>query len=653
MTPSRRLTGVLLLLFVSLGFALGPLSSPYALAAAARAPATPADPEPRPAPGPAPDPPLEPAQPEPSPSPGPSPAPGRPDLKPKPPSAPEPAPGLIPPACEVEGTDCTPGEGFGALLDVPGMIVNAVTSFLGKLVEQVMKPVRELLAVTLLATPDVTRQADIKRLWTGSLGIASGIYVLFVTAGGITVMGYETVQTRYALKQIVPRLLIGMIAAAMSLTVMGKAISLANALSYVVMGTDLSDAGQGLVERVIPFALFGVAGLQLYLLMLIVIMVVLIVAVLIGYIVRVAVIALLAVSAPLALCCHAHPVTDPLARMWWRGLAGCLAIQVAQSMTFIVALKLFFAPGSSLLGFPKPSQLGSTLAGLALFWILFKIPGWCLRSVLRSTPVNLNAPAPLRMLQSVAMWRLLNRAVPGLGALRPAGAGRGGGWGGGGGGRPRGGGPPPRGPRGGGGGGRPGRGPAAGGPPRPGGVAGFAVRRGRALLTGLRARATHVASGSGAAAGGQTNTQTAAARRGGASSGPSRRAGGPRSVIHPAQARHQRQLTLPIPAKRVPTRPGRPTQMRLPIAAQRVPRTARALPSGVPRTGSSGPGVQPIVRPGGQPSVSAAPAATASPRRRPQQLVLPVPAARVRKRLARPVQLRLPLEPPAPPASRR
>lgn len=652
MTPSRRLTGVLLLLFVSLGFALGPLSSPYALAAPRHAPATPADPEPRPAPGPAPDPPLTPAQPEPSPSPGPSPAPGRPNPKPKSPSAPEPAPGLIPPACEVEGTDCTPGEGFGALLDVPAMIVNAVTSFLGKLVEQVMKPVRELLAVTLLATPDVTRQADIKRLWTGSLGIAAGIYVLFVTAGGITVMGYETVQTRYALKQIAPRLLIGMIAAAMSLTVMGKAISLANALSYAVMGTDLSDAGQGLVERVIPFALFGVAGLQLYLLMLTVIMVVLIVAVLIGYIMRVAVIALLAVSAPLALSCHAHPVTDPLARMWWRGLAGCLAIQVAQSMTFIVALKLFFAPGSSLLGFPKPSQLGTTLAGLALFWILFKIPGWCLRSVLRSTPVSLNAPAPLRMLQSVAMWRLLNRAAPGLGALRPVGVGRGGGWGGGGRGRPRGGGPPTRGPRGGGGGGRPGRGPAAGGLPRPGGVAGFAVRRGRALLTGLRARATHVASGSGATAGGQTNAQTAA-RRGGASSGPSRPAGGPRSVIHPAQARHKRQLTLPIPAKRVPARPGRPTQLRLPIAAQRVPRTARALPGGVPRTGSSGPGLQPIVRPGGQPSVTAAPAATANQRRRPQQLALPVPAARVRKRPARPVQLRLPLEPPTPPASRR
>ncbi|XES00410.1 hypothetical protein HEP87_11060 [Streptomyces sp. S1D4-11] len=513
------------------------------------------------------------------------------------------------------------------------MIVNAITTFLGMLVEQVMKPVRELLADTLLSTPDVTRQADVRRLWTGSLGIAAGIYVLFVTAGGLTVMGYETFQTRYALKQIAPRLLVGMIAAATSLTVMGKAISLANALSHAVMRTDTSDAGKGLVERVIPFALFGAAGLNLYLLVLAIIMVVLALAVLIGYIVRVAVIALLAVSAPIALSCHAHPITDSLARMWWRALAGCLTIQVAQSMTLIVALKLFFAPGATLLGFPKSSQLGTMLAGLALFWFLFKIPGWCLRSALRSSPVSLQAPAPLRMLQSVAMWRLMNRAVPGLGTLRQAGTGRGGGGGGGGpGGRPGGRGAPPGGPRGGGGqggGGRPGGGRGPGRPPGPGGVAGFAVRRGRALVAGVRARAAVVATAGCAAAGGQPAAPVgpSPARHGGAPAGSSRTPGGPRSVIHPAQARRRQQLALPIPANRVPARPGRPPQLRLPITVQRVPRTAAVLPGGVP---STGPGV-----PGAPPSPATAPPAAPSPTRRSRQLALPVPAARVRRRPAR------------------
>ncbi|MFJ1527389.1 hypothetical protein ACIOFV_03070 [Streptomyces mirabilis] len=519
----------------------------------------------------------------------------------------EPRPGLTPPACEATGTKCEKATGgWWDLFDIPGMIVNAITAFLGMLVEQVMKPVRELLADTLLSTPDVTRQADVRRLWTGSLGIAAGIYVLFVTAGGLTVMGYETFQTRYALKQIAPRVLVGMIAAATSLTVMGKAISLANALSHAVMRTDTSDAGKGLVERVIPFALFGAAGLNLYLLVLAIIMVVLALAVLMGYIVRVAVIALLAVSAPLALSCHAHPVTDSLARMWWRALAGCLTIQVAQSMTLVVALKLFFAPGATLLGFPKPSQLGTMLAGLALFWFLFKIPGWCLRSVFRSSPVSLQAPAPLRMLQSVAMWRLMNRAVPGLGALRLAGTGRGGGGGGGPGGR----GAPPGGPRGGGGrggGGRPGGGGGPGRPRGPGGVAGFAVRRGRALVAGVRARAAVVATAAGAAAGGRPAAPAGSspARHGGAPAGSSRTPGGSRSVIHPVQARCRQQLALPIPANRVPARPGRPAQLRLPITVQRVPRTATVLPGGVP---STGPGV-----PGAPPSPATAPPAAPSP----------------------------------------
>jgi hypothetical protein len=359
------------------------------------------------------------------------------------------------------------------------MLVNAVTSFLGTLLEQIMKPVRELLASTLLTTPALTQHADIKRLWEGSMAITAALYVLFVTAGGLTVMGHETLQTRYALKQIAPRLVTGICASTMSLTVMGHAIGLANALSYAVMGTDLSDAGQGLVERVIPFALFGMNGLKLYGLLICAVMVVLILAVLVGYLVRVAVIAVLAISGPLALACHAHPVTDPLAKLWWKGLAGCLTIQVAQSMTFITALKLFFAPGATLLGFPKPNQLGTMLAGLALFWVLFKIPGWCMQIVFRSTPVTTHLPGPLRMLQSVAMWRLINRAVPGSATLLHRRPGQRGGRGGGGGllGGWRGGHP------GGGGGGRPGGG--GGRPPRPtpGGVAGYALRRGRAYLT--------------------------------------------------------------------------------------------------------------------------------------------------------------------------
>ncbi|MEU7487553.1 hypothetical protein [Streptomyces sp. NPDC042319] len=546
------------------------------------------------------------------------------------------------------------------------MIVNAITSFLGKLIEEAMQPVRELLADTLLATPDVTKQADVRRMWSSTLGIAVSVYVLLVLAGGVTVMGHETVQTRYALKQIAPRLLLGLIAATASLTVMGKVIGLSNAVVQAVMGTDLSDAGKGLVERILPFALFGAPGLKLYLSILSSVVITLVVAVLVGFIVRVAIMALLAVTAPLALSCHGHPATDPIARLWWRGLAGCMVIQIAQSVTFILALKLFFAPGATLLGIPKPNQLGTLLAGMALFWVLFKIPSWTVQVILRGTPAhNPHAPAALRVLRHLAMYRLMGRYLPGV-----AGARRGGG-------RPPSAGGGLRGPGGGGGrGGGSGGGGGRGGPrrPLPGlGAVGGLRGRGRSLLARGRAAAQsrgHRAgpAGSparrtrGAGVGGHTTTQaatgnqrpsglrgriraTALARRStatlpGASATPTRLGAtptprtpkGPRAVSPLPRGRRMRQLKLPVAAQKVASRPSRPVQTWLPTSTPRQARSRSALGSPTQATSTKG---------------AANPRRTSAPRAR--QLTLPVPAQRVRVRPARPMQLRLPLEPPRPP----
>ncbi|MER6049078.1 hypothetical protein ABT168_16765 [Streptomyces sp. NPDC001793] len=519
------------------------------------------------------------------------------------------------------------------------MIVNAITSFLGTLIEQVMKPLREFLADTLLATPDVTQHADVKRLWKATLEITVGIYVLFVTAGGITIMGHETVQTRYALKQILPRLLLGMIAAANSLTVMGKAISLSNALAHAIMATDLSDAGQGMVERVLPFALFKVAGLKLYLLLLAIMMIALVLAVMIGFMVRVAVLALVAVCGPLALACHAHPLTDPIARLWWRALAGCLVIQVAQSITFVLALRLFFAPGASTLGIPKADQLGTLLAGLGLFWVLFKIPGWTMQVILRGTPAHSpHAPSAVRVLKHLALYRLMDHYVPGMSLLRrrPGGGGAAGLAPGrvgplGGGGRP--------GSGGGGGGGQPsapGPGSRGGGRrtllPRDGSSSGSSQA---GTATGGRSAPSAPAAGGArpATAIANASSQTPAgsasgvqvARRPGPRSAPlSRTPTGPRSVLRPGQSLRAQQPALPVTAKRIPARATRPTQVSPPIRAER---TTTPTPNSPTRRAAPPPAVP-----------------SAAPKSR--QLPLRTPTVHVRPRPPRPLQLRLPLEPP-------
>ncbi|WP_344287691.1 hypothetical protein [Streptomyces synnematoformans] len=556
------------------------------------------------------------------------------------------------------------------------MVVDAITSFLGTLIEQIMKPVRELLADTLLATPDVTKHADIKRLWTATLGITAGIYVLFVTAGGITVMGYETVQTRYALQQILPRLLLGMVAAAISLTVMGKAISLSNALAHAIMATGMSDAGQGMVEQVLPFALFGGAGLKLYLLILAIVMIALVLAVLIGFLVRVAVMALLAVAAPLMLACHAHPLTDPVARLWWRALGGCLVIQIAQSMTFVLALKLFFAPGARTLGIPKSDQLGTMLAGVALFWVLFKIPGWTLRVVLRGSPLSsAHAPAGVRMLKHLAMYRLLDHYLPGASPLRRRGGprgrggaaglglGRGGPGGGGGAGRPRGG----RGGPGGSGGGR-----GSGGRPGEGGRGPGGGSRGTGGIGGMPGGGGRPGAGRGGSGcgpcqpgGGSSGPGGRGSGSGGGSSGPGGGAGRPGGGRPPAGPGRGGVGGGPgaVPAggravlARSGGRPGAAGQPALGAPGSQggyraVTADVQQALMGADAPGASGgPGHAPRRRGSAAapvPPTPRSPRAVPHPAeaRRARRLALPVPVSRVRVRLPRPMQLRLPLEPP-------
>jgi hypothetical protein len=61
------------------------------------------------------------------------------------------------------------------------------------------------------------------------------------------------------------------------------------------------------------------------------------------YVVRPALVILLIVAGPICLVCHALPQTEGLARLWWRAFAGTVAVQVAQSLVLITALRVFLA----------------------------------------------------------------------------------------------------------------------------------------------------------------------------------------------------------------------------------------------------------------------------------------------------------------------
>jgi hypothetical protein len=280
-------------------------------------------------------------------------------------------------------TTTDPGTGSGgdpSWWDIPGQIQKAIDDWFGSLVADALTPMLGLLGSTLLGTPDVTAMPRVQALWTQMALLADAFYVLLVLAGAVIVMTHGTVQSRNSAKEIVPRLLVGMIAGNASIALLAVMIHLTDSLAGAVLGGTINPAtaGQALGHLLGPVARDGI-----FLILLDLGAQVMLIAILLTYIVRVALTVMLAVAAPLALSLHALPQTEPFARFWWRAITGCFLIQLGQSLVFVVALDVMLDPSTSisLFGLPNNSALVDTLVFLALCWILIKIPAWVSRAV--------------------------------------------------------------------------------------------------------------------------------------------------------------------------------------------------------------------------------------------------------------------------------
>jgi hypothetical protein len=259
--------------------------------------------------------------------------------------------------------------------DVSGQISNAIDSWFRGLVTDALNPVLDLIGKTVLATPQVAGQGEVGQIWLISLGIADGLLVLFLLAAGALLMTNETLHSRYALKDALPRIVFGAIAANASLALSGQLISFANALSsgFLAGGVDPAQASLQLKD----FILGALSGAGIFMILLGLVAAVLAVVLLILYIVRATVVLILIAGAPLMLITHALPQTDGLARLWWRGMTAALGVQVAQALVLATAVRVFFnSGGRAALGLSVTGNLIDLLVCLCLFWILIRIPFW-------------------------------------------------------------------------------------------------------------------------------------------------------------------------------------------------------------------------------------------------------------------------------------
>jgi hypothetical protein len=259
--------------------------------------------------------------------------------------------------------------------DLPGRVRYGITSWFRGLVEDALNPMLELIGKTVLATPQVAGQERVGDLWLISLGIADGLLILFVLAGAALVMTHETLHTRYALKEMLPRIALAAILVNASLSLSGQMIAAANALSggFLAGGVKPGEASLQLKH----FILAAIAGSGIFVILLGLVAAALCVFLFILYVVRAALILILVAGAPLMLLMYALPQTDGLARLWWRGMTAALGVQVAQALVLATAVRVFFTSGGrEALGLSVTGNLIDLLVCLCLFWILIKIPFW-------------------------------------------------------------------------------------------------------------------------------------------------------------------------------------------------------------------------------------------------------------------------------------
>jgi hypothetical protein len=265
------------------------------------------------------------------------------------------------------------------ITSIGGCVTNAITTFFRDLVTAALNPLLDLLSTTLLSTPSPESLPRVGELWNQSWEILLACYALLVMTAGVLLMTYESLQARYSIKEIAPRLVVGFLAGALNLFLATKAITVANALVTAVMGGGL-DAGS-VAETMKNMILAPLSGGEIFILLLGVFLTVALIVLLITYLVRVAITLILIAGGPLAMMCHALPQTESVAYWWWKAFGGCLAIQLTQSLALITGLRVFLAPGGFTPFGATHSALVNLLVTLALLYILIKIPFWILGSL--------------------------------------------------------------------------------------------------------------------------------------------------------------------------------------------------------------------------------------------------------------------------------
>lgn len=264
--------------------------------------------------------------------------------------------------------------GHPAFWDLPGRVRQAINDWFKSLVLDALTPMLDLVGKTVLATPALTGNSQVAGLWQISLIAADALLVLFLLVAAGVAMSNDSLQSQYALKDLLRRLFFTAVVLNASLSLSGQLIAVANALAAAFLGDGASAAASTASLQTLVVAALAGGGIFLTLLGLACAVATVLLVLL--YLLRTAIVVLLVCAAPLLLLCHLFPQTESLAQLWWKALAACLCVQVSQALVLAAAVRVFFASSGGGLGLTVGGSVVNMLLCLCLLFVLVKIPFW-------------------------------------------------------------------------------------------------------------------------------------------------------------------------------------------------------------------------------------------------------------------------------------
>jgi hypothetical protein len=256
--------------------------------------------------------------------------------------------------------------------------MNGIAAWLLQQIVDAFLAIVKVIENALLVSPNVTGLPQVQALTGRSVLIVDAVFVLvFVAAGTLIIVGGGDERARYTVKDLLPRAVVGFLAAHFSPLVLSILIRLANAVTAGLTGQELDSAGglQAMAAQVKAAATNPASPLLAAIL--IGVITGLLVTTAFALVSRFAGLLVLAAVAPIALALHALPQTEAVAKLWWQAVAGCLVTPILQAFTLQAGAWMLLDPQHMLpmLGLPAdPGATANLLIVIVLLWTTVRIP---------------------------------------------------------------------------------------------------------------------------------------------------------------------------------------------------------------------------------------------------------------------------------------